>query len=110
MVEYNNIVILEEDYNDTISGLKNYYKFFGTLKVSASKYVKGENLICVTSYLSDAYERKYSHINYYDYVSDFIKYDKKNLFDTHSMFFKFVSDKKEAQLIIDDIKQKHGLP
>jgi hypothetical protein len=108
MIKKDDQLILEKDYNYVISGNKEQYDFFKTPKSTALDDITGNNVICISSYFTAPNVIKYETIGYFRAVSDFLKSDDRDWSGTVYMFFKSINDEKEAQSIIDDIREKYN--
>lgn len=109
MLRCDDKIVVEKDYNDTITGSENEYKFFELKTKDAVKSITGQNVICATSYLISPTQRKYDVVSFYSDVSDFLKSDDTDWAGIRNMFFRSVDNEEEASLIINDIKNKHEL-
>lgn len=108
MLRCDDKIVIEKDYNDTISGSENEYKFFELKTKDAIKSITGQNVICATSYKINPTQRKYKTISFYPDVSDFLN-SNDDWGVIRNMFFRSADSEEEASLIINDIKYKHEL-
>ena len=106
---YDDTIITEKEYNKTIDGLNNSYKFLSVLPNLSKKYLKGKNILCMASSTnitaSDNFVENFTHIGFYEDVQEFFNIDDWT--GTHSMYFKEIEDVDNVETIIEDIKSHY---
>lgn len=104
MIQFEDRIILENDYQYTYKG----FKFYEVLLKSALAKVTGKNVVCLAGYKNLNYKKEsleFTHISFHETLEDFYKTDQ-DWAGIHFMPFRSVKDKKEGLKIIERITKK----